>query len=123
MRESRVQDIARVALSRAGATMWRNNCGTAEHWTASGVQRVRYGLAEGSADLIGLLDGRFGAVEVKAFSGRTSPEQEQWLGCVRRAGGFAAVLRGPATDDAAGVAAVQRACAEIVARWRAGASE
>ena len=120
MKESRVQDIARVALSRAGATMFRNNCGSAEHWTPRGVQRVRYGLAEGSADLVGLVDGRFVAVEVKAHDGRISAEQEQWLALVRRSGGFAAVLRGPVTDDEI---AVQRACMDIVARARAGASE
>ncbi len=120
MKESRVQDVARVALSRAGAVLWRNNVGTAEHWTPRGVQRVKYGLAEGSADLVGLLDGRFGAVEIKAHDGRISPEQEQWLALVRRNGGFATVLRGPVVDDEA---AVQRMCFDLVARWRAGASE
>lgn len=120
MKESKVQDIARVALSRAGAVLWRNNVGTAEHWTPRGVQRVRYGLAEGSSDLVGLIDGRFVAVEVKAHDGRVSEEQEQFLALVRRAGGFATVLRGPAGDDATDVT---RACFDIVARARAGASE
>lgn len=115
-----MQDLARIALSRAGAVLWRNNVGTAEHWTPRGVQRVRYGLAEGSSDLVGLIDGRFVAVEVKAHDGRASAEQEQWLALVRRNGGFATVLRGPATDDEH---AVTRACMDIVARARAGESE
>lgn len=115
-----MQDIARIALSRAGAVLWRNNVGTAEHWTPRGVQRVRYGLAEGSADLVGIIGGRFVAVEVKAHDGRIAAEQEQWLALVRRNGGFATVLRGPATDDEG---AVTRACMDIVERARAGESE
>lgn len=115
-----MQDIARVALSRAGAVLWRNNVGTAEHWTPRGVQRVKYGLCEGSSDLVGLIAGRFVAVEIKAHDGRVSEEQEQFLALVRRSGGFATVLRGPVVDDEAAVA---RACFDIVARARTGASE
>jgi hypothetical protein len=66
---------------------------------------VRYGLAVGSADLIGCLDGRFVALEVKAAAGRTSPEQRQWLDLVRRNGGFACVVR--SVDEAR--AAIARA--------------
>lgn len=120
MKESRVQDLARLALSRAGACVFRNNVGTAQHWTERGVQRVEYGLAKGSADLVGLVDGRFFAVEVKAHAGRVSPEQEQWLAMIRRNGGFATVLRGP--RDEGDEAAVARECVEMVARCRAGAS-
>ena len=66
---------------------------------------MRYGLAVGSADLIGCLGGRFIALEVKAAAGRTSPEQRQWLDLVRRNGGFAAVVR--SVDEAR--AAIARA--------------
>jgi hypothetical protein len=123
VKESRVQDLARLALSRAGAVCFRNNVGTAEHWTERGVQRVEYGLAKGSADLVGLVGGRFFAVEIKAHAGRVAPEQEQWLALVRRSGGFAAVLRGPREDDDAGAAGVARECAAMVERCRAGASQ
>lgn len=56
---------------------------------------MRYGLARGSADLVGILapHGRLVALEVKTPTGRVAPEQEQWLELVRRMGGFACVVR------------------------------
>ena len=106
--EGHIQDAIRLALTdEPGLVVWRNNTGIAEHRGA----RVRYGLAVGSADLIGCLGGRFVALEVKAPAGRTSPEQRQWLDLVRRNGGFAAVVR--SVDEA-------RAA---IARARTGAKE
>jgi hypothetical protein len=108
MSEGQIQDAIRLALTdEPGLVVWRNNTGVAEHRGA----RVRYGLAVGSADLIGCLGGRFVALEVKAAAGRTSPEQRQWLDLVRRNGGFAAVVR--SVDEA-------RAA---IARARTGARE
>lgn len=120
MKESRVQDIARVALSR-DVLLFRNNVGVAEHWDGTRPQRVQYGLAPGSADLIGVCAGRFVAVEIKAHNGRVSPVQTAWMDLVRRNGGFATVLRGPKDDD--DEAAVVRECRALVERCRAGASE
>jgi hypothetical protein len=109
MTEGALQDAIRLALAdEPGLALWRNNCGVALH--ADG-RRVVYGLAPGSADLVGVLNGRFVALEVKTAAGRVRPEQRQWLELVRRVGGFAAVVRG--VDDA-------RAA---VARARAGANE
>jgi len=106
--EGHIQDEIRLALSdEPGLVLWRNNTGVAEHRGA----RVRYGLAVGSADLIGCLDGRFIALEVKTSTGRATPEQRQWLDLVRRYGGFACVVR--SVDEA-------RAA---IARARTGASE
>jgi hypothetical protein len=108
MTEGHIQDEIRLALSdEPGLVLWRNNTGVAEHRGA----RVRYGLAVGSADLIGCLDGRFVALEVKTPAGRASPQQRQWLDLVRRHGGFAAIVR--SVEDA-------RAA---IARARTGASE
>lgn len=102
MSEGHIQDEIRLALSdEPGLVLWRNNSGVAEHRG----QRVRYGLAVGSADLIGCLDGRFIALEVKTAVGRASLEQRQWLDLVRRHGGFAAVVR--SVDEAR--AAIARA--------------
>jgi hypothetical protein len=108
MSEGHIQDEIRLALSdERDLVLWRNNSGVAEHRGA----RVRYGLATGSADLIGCLDGRFIALEVKTSTGRATPEQRLWLDLVRRHGGFAAIVR--SVDDA-------RAA---IARARTGASE
>ena len=108
MSEGAIQDAIRVALSdEPGLVLWRNNVGTAEHRG----QRVRYGLAPGSADLVGCLDGRFVALEVKTATGRAAPEQKLWLDLVRRYGGFAAIVRSVAEARAA------------VARARAGENQ
>ena len=108
MTEGHIQDEIRLALSdERDLVLWRNNVGIADQRGA----RVRYGLAVGSADLIGCLNGRFVALEVKTSTGRATPEQRLWLDLVRRHGGFAAIVR--STDDA-------RAA---IARARTGASE
>lgn len=109
--EREVQHAIRLALGRApDLTLWRNNTGALKDATG---RLVRYGLAVGSADLIGILApaGRLVALEVKTASGRTTADQDLFLDLVRRRGGFAAVVR--SADDA--LAALDRA--------RAGASE
>ena len=108
MSEGHIQDEIRLALSdEPGLVLWRNNTGVADQRG----QRVRYGLAVGSADLIGCIAGRFIALEVKTATGRATPEQRLWLDLVRRHGGFAAIVR--SVEDA-------RAA---IARARTGASE
>jgi hypothetical protein len=80
-----------LALSRAGARVFRNNVGQARY---KGGHVVRYGLAPGSADLIGWTpDGRFLALEVKTPRGRLSAQQAAFLDAVRAAGGVAACVR------------------------------
>lgn len=94
--------------------LWRNSTGVARHPDTRGhVRAQRFGLAVGSADLVGILgpSGRFFALEVKTPDGRLTSEQSAWLALVRKRGGFAAVVR--SRDEA--LAALQRA--------RTGASE
>lgn len=96
MTEGALQDSIRLALAdEPGLVLWRNNVGVA---TVGGGARVRYGLAVGSADLVGILNGRFVALEIKTPTGRASSEQKLWLALVRARGGFAAVVR--SVDDA-----------------------
>ena len=98
MSEGQIQDEIRLALSdEPGLVLWRNNVGTAMHRGA----RVVYGLAVGSADLIGCLDGRFVALEVKTPTGRVSPDQRRWADLVRARGGFVATVRSVAEARAA----------------------
>lgn len=96
MSERDLQHAIRLALGAepSRVVLWRNNVGVAQHWESGRVHTVRYGLAPGSADLVGLRsDGRFVALELKAARGRVSPEQEAWLALVRRMGGVGAVVR------------------------------
>lgn len=103
--EAELQAKVRTALGAVpDLCLWRNNVGSPD-----GVHH--YGLPKGSADLVGILAGRFIAIELKSPTGRVSPEQTAWLACVRRFGGFACVIR-----------SVPEAL-EAIARARAGESE
>ena len=111
MSEADIQDAIRLALgAEPDVVLWRNNTGLADHGPRG---RVRYGLAQGSADLVGILAprGRWLALEVKADRGRVTPEQRAFLTLVRSHGGFAAIVR--SVDDAR----------EAIARARNGESE
>ena len=88
-----------LALSRAGARVFRNHVGVADHLDADGSQRkVRHGLPPGSSDLIGWTpDGRFLSVEVKRTGWRSPPAwratpQAAWLRAVAQSGGVAMVV-------------------------------
>jgi len=96
MTEAQISDAIRLALgSDPTLVLWRNNVGIAEHWNGKSVSVVKYGLANGSADFVGVLmpAGRFVALEVKTPTGRATAEQLQWLALVRRFGGFACIVR------------------------------
>lgn len=93
--EARIQDEIRAALGKIERlVLWRNNVGLAKHFDPKTheTQTVKYGLANGSADLVGLLDGRFVALEVKKPGEEATDEQIRWLELVRKCGGFAAVV-------------------------------
>lgn len=109
MNETQIQQAIRIALGdEPDLVLWRNTTGQTEEWNPSdgSARTLRYGLAVGSADLVGILAvqqrcpgtwaktiGRFFALEVKTPTGRVRPEQTTWLELVRRMGGFAAVVR------------------------------
>lgn len=89
--EANILNDCMIALSKAGATVWRNNTGALQDKTG---RLVRYGLCKGSSDIIGICpDGRFLAVEVKNSTGQVRPEQVVFLDAVRSKGGRAGVAR------------------------------
>jgi len=103
--ESEIQAAIRAALGRLpDVCLWRNHVG---QLTDTNGRPHRFGLAVGSADLIGVLapSGRLIALECKSPTGRLRPEQRDWLAVVRRFGGFACVVR--SVEEA--LAAVERA--------------
>ena len=105
--EQTIQQHIRLQCSRGAARLFRNNTGTLRD--ANG-RPVQFGLAKGSADLIGWttrtitpdMVGQqvavFTSIEVKTATGRLRPEQRQWLDAVQSAGGIAGVAR--SVDDA-----------------------
>lgn len=119
--EISIQHEILLALSQEpDVTLWRNNTGVADfavrredlrRWVRhlivgqyrpvlDEVQaalrapgRVRYGLAPGSSDLVGIGPrGRFLALEVKQPGKKPTEEQERFIAIVRAAGGVAEVV-------------------------------
>jgi hypothetical protein len=106
--EQQIQQHIRLTCSRGPVRLYRNNTGTLKD---SNGRPVQFGLAKGSADLIGwttrtITPGMVGqqvavftSIEVKTATGRLRPEQRQWLDAVQAAGGIAGVAR--SVEDAA----------------------
>ena len=96
--EREVLSSIRLALGlEPDLVLWRNTVGQADVADRAGVRRLVYGLAVGSADLVGILRvahgcGRWVALEVKRPGEKARPEQAEWLSLVRRMGGFACVV-------------------------------
>ena len=94
MREQDIQRLIMLALSEAGCLIFRNNVGVLKN--AAGIP-IRFGLAVGSSDLIGIAPGgQFLAVEIKTCKGRATPEQLRFIEAVRARGGVAGIARSPA---------------------------
>lgn len=115
MNEANLMRSILLACSRGATRLWRNN--VAQAWVGQPVQSPRpitvtlqpgdvllrnarplhAGLCTGSSDLIGYTVRNgvavFTAIEVKAATGRTTPEQRQFLDVVGGAGGIAGVAR------------------------------
>ena len=115
MSEQRIQQEIRIAFSTGATRLFRNNTGTLRDQHGRPVQ---FGLARGSADLIGYrtititpeMVGQqvavFTSIEVKTpAGGRIRPEQQQWLEAVQAAGGIAGVAR--SVEDAKALLAAQ----------------
>ena len=107
--ETTLQQQIRLAVGTSpDARLFRNQCGALPDPRTGRL--VTFGLARGSADLIGwrtvvvtpdMVGQRlavFTSIEVKTPTGRLRPEQRAWLGVVRGAGGVAGVVR--SVDDA-----------------------
>jgi len=116
--EGDIQKKIMLALSSVSSRAWRNNCGNAwqgeivaqtpQILTLRHYRNIRFGLIEGSSDLIGIqsvvitpeMVGRrvaiFTAVEVKRPSrSKTSEQQRRFIGMVESLGGLAGFARSP----------------------------
>jgi hypothetical protein len=102
--ETTLQQQIRLALgTRPDARLFRNQVGSLPDPRTGRL--VTFGLARGSADLIGWRTITIGpehigqrlavftSIEVKTPTGRIRPEQQAWLQAVQSAGGFAGIAR------------------------------
>jgi len=102
--ETTLQQQIRLALgTRPDLRLFRNNTGTLPDPRTG--RPVQFGLARGSADLIGLrtvtitpdMVGQqvavFTSIEVKTPKGRPTAEQQNWLNMVQSLGGIAGIAR------------------------------
>jgi hypothetical protein len=102
--ETDLQQRVRLALgTRPETRLFRNNCGSLPDPRTGRL--VQFGLARGSADLIGwrtivvtpeMVGQRvavFTSLEIKTPAGRLAPAQRHWLNAVEGAGGIAGVAR------------------------------
>lgn len=102
--ETELQQRIRLALgTRPDLRLYRNNCGSLPDPRTG--RPVQFGLARGSADLIGwrtvtitpdMVGQRlavFTSLEIKTPTGRLTPQQRTWLSAVHQAGGIAGVAR------------------------------
>ena len=102
--ETTLQQQIRLALgTHPELRIFRNQVGSLPDPRTGRL--VTFGLARGSADLIGwrtmvitrdMVGQRvavFTSIEIKTPTGRIRPEQQAWLSCVQGAGGIAGVAR------------------------------
>ena len=102
--ETDLQQRIRLALgTQPELRIFRNQVGSLPDPRSGRL--VQFGLARGSADLIGwrtmvitpeMVGQRvavFTSLEIKTPTGRIRPEQKAWLACVQSAGGIAGVAR------------------------------
>lgn len=102
--ETDLQQRIRLALgTRSDSRIFRNQVGSLPDPRTGRL--VQFGLARGSADLIGwrtititpdMVGQRiavFTSIEVKTATGRLTPVQRNWLHAVDQAGGIAGVAR------------------------------
>ena len=102
MTESDIQSLIRQQVGNGPVRLFRNNVGATKD--ARG-RLIRYGLAKGSADLIGWVArkitpadvgetiAQFVSIEVKSSSGKPRPDQISWQNIVNQAGGLAGIAR------------------------------
>ena len=102
--ETEIQQRIRLALgTHPEIRLFRNQVGQLPDPRTG--RPVQFGLARGSADLIGWRTititpdmvgtklAVFTSIEVKTPTGRLTPQQQHWLGAVHKAGGIAGVAR------------------------------
>lgn len=109
MKENKIQNDIQLQCNSSSCKLWRNNIGVCfqapKHLRHLATDTVRYGLCNGSSDLIGYtvteitpeMVGQqvavFTAIEVKNLKGKASDLQHNFIEQVKRDGGRAGIAR------------------------------
>jgi VRR-NUC domain len=114
-KEADLSRAIQIALCARGHRVWRNNVGLL--FDARG-KAVRYGLATGSADLIGITrqEGRFLSIEVKLPGRKPTRQQQRWRAMVIEMGGVAGVAH--SVEEAVEIAEDNAAPRKLEVNWR-----
>lgn len=89
MTEQDIQNLILIYVTALPRSFfWRANTGVSMH----DERFTRYGIP-GQADILGALDGRFVAIEVKTRTGPQSASQKQWQVNFERGGGLYILAR------------------------------
>ena len=102
--ETKIQNLILMSLSKAGCLVFRNESAgawvgkvlhkDANQVTLTDARMMRFGLAVGSSDIVGIAPcGRFLAIEIKTSKGRATKEQLRFIDAVNSAGGIAGIAR------------------------------
>ena len=107
--ENKIQNEIQHQCNSSSCKLWRNNIGVCfqapKHLRHQSTETVRYGLCNGSSDLIGYkvvditpdMVGKqvavFTAIEVKTLRGRASDLQDKFIQQVKQDGGLAGIAR------------------------------
>ena len=79
--EHQIQDNIRLALSQKGFAVFRTNVGRVR---MSDGRYFDTGLPKGFSDLIAIKDGKITFIEVKTPIGKASPEQINFIMCMKK---------------------------------------
>jgi hypothetical protein len=89
MRESEIQNLIRIALSKAGYQNFRTNVGKVR---MSDGRFFDTGLPKGHSDLYGFRpDGQIFYIEVKSSTGKLRPEQKHFLETMQERGALTGI--------------------------------
>lgn len=91
--EREIQKAILAFLKQQGVFAWRNNTGVIPVQRGNKVNYIHNGI-KGSADIIGIWNRKFLAIEVKRPGLEASPDQKWFLNEVTRRGGIAFVAHG-----------------------------
>jgi len=89
--EIKILEYLSLALRSQGGFFWKNNTAGFYDGTRFRKHSSPYSI-NGTSDILGVFDGKFIALEVKALNGRASAQQKIFIEKIHSCGGHSAVV-------------------------------